>query len=202
MGLSVEDAARFSGRVRGFSPSVRKEAGRCGEQSPGAAGPSRPWWRSPALALVGAGSPQEEAAEPPPPKVEETVGDLAYIVSSGEIKLEGVGLVVGLDNTGVDPPPSWYREKLVDEMRKAGVENPNEMLEDPRCSMVIVRLTIPTGVTPDRPARRRGRAAPGQRHDEPGRRLPAADPAPPRCMIAGGDAQGGPRAAPSPRGRS
>ena len=34
--------------------------------------------------------------------------DLADIFRGAETKLEGVGLVVGLDDTGVDPPPSWY----------------------------------------------------------------------------------------------
>jgi hypothetical protein len=101
-----------------------------------------------ALALAGAGLPKVKRAEPPPPKVEETITDLAYINRGTEIKLEGVGLVVGLDNTGVDPPPSWYRQKLVDEMRKANVENPNRLLKDPQVSMVIVRLTLPSGVGP------------------------------------------------------
>ena len=43
--------------------------------------------------------------KPPPPKVQETVGDLSFVVSRGEWKVEGVGLVCGLDNTGADPPP-------------------------------------------------------------------------------------------------
>ena len=62
--------------------------------------------------------------EPPPPKVEETVGDLAYVLQGSEIKVEGVGLVTGLENTGADPPPSWYRSQLVDEMSKAGSSTP------------------------------------------------------------------------------
>src|SRR5262245_54885556 len=49
-----------------------------------------------ALALAGAGTPKGKRAEPPAPKVEETVSDLAYIASGVETKLEGVGLVVGL----------------------------------------------------------------------------------------------------------
>jgi hypothetical protein len=102
-----------------------------------------------ALALVGAGSPKKKRSEPPPPKVEETIKDLAWVYSTGEVKLEGVGLVFGLDNTGGDPPPSWYRQKLVDEMRKAQVENPNMILKDKRFSLVIVRAKIPTGTTPN-----------------------------------------------------
>lgn len=101
-----------------------------------------------ALALVGAGSARKKRYEPPLPKVEETVSNLASIVSRAETKVEGVGLVVGLENTGSDPPPSWYRQKLLEEMRKAGVENANKMLADPRMSMVIIRATIPTGVGP------------------------------------------------------
>ncbi len=82
------------------------------------------------------------------PKVQETVGDIAFVISVGELKVEGVGLVTGLDNTGADPPPSWYRKELVDEMSKSGVEKPERYLASPQCSMVIVRMTIPMGVDP------------------------------------------------------
>ena len=80
--------------------------------------------------------------------MQETVGDIAYVVSRGEMKVEGVGLVVGLDNTGVDPPSSFYRKQLLDEMSKAGVEKGEKLLTNPQVSMVIVRLTIPVGVGP------------------------------------------------------
>jgi flagellar basal body P-ring protein FlgI len=101
-----------------------------------------------AACLTGASSPKKKRNEPPAPKIEETVGDLAVIRSKTDTKLEGVGLVVGLDDTGVDPPMSWYRQKLVDEMRKAGVENANKILKDPRVSLVIVRVTVPAGASP------------------------------------------------------
>ena len=100
-----------------------------------------------ASSLVGAGPAKKKRSEGPPPKVDETVSDLAYIVSAGETKLEGVGLVVGLDNTGADPPPSYYRTKLLDEMRKAGVEDANRVLADKTTALVIVRVKIPTGIT-------------------------------------------------------
>ena len=100
-----------------------------------------------AISLIGAGPARKKRPEGPPPKVEETVSDLAYIVSAGETKLEGVGLVVGLDNTGADPPPSYYRTKLLDEMRKAGVEDANRVLADKTTAMVIVRVKIPTGIS-------------------------------------------------------
>ncbi len=100
-----------------------------------------------ALALTGAGWSGKKRSDPPPPKVDETISNLAYIAQGSEIKVEGIGLVAGLENTGVDPGPSYYRERLIDEMRKAGVENANKILGDPRFAMVIVRAKIPFGVT-------------------------------------------------------
>lgn len=97
---------------------------------------------------TGLAASKKKKNDTPPPKVEEAITDLASIASAMDIKLEGVGLVTGLDDTGVDPPPSFYRTKLVDDMRKAGVENANKFLKDPRCSMVIVQMTIQAGAAP------------------------------------------------------
>jgi flagellar basal body P-ring protein FlgI len=116
--------------------------------------PRRPWAHGAflgiaALALLQMGAgPSKKKKEGLPPKVQETVGDIAFVVSRSEMKVEGVGLVVGLDNTGVDPPSTWQRKQLVDEMSKAGVEKAEKLLTNPQVSMVIVRLTIPVGVGP------------------------------------------------------
>jgi len=98
--------------------------------------------------LIGA-SPAKKGklSSGPPPKVEENVASLAYVSATQEMRLEGIGLVSGLPNTGVDPPPSHYREKLIDEMRKAGVVNANKILADSRFAMVIVRLKLNAGAT-------------------------------------------------------
>jgi flagellar basal body P-ring protein FlgI len=116
--------------------------------------PKRPWAHGAlvaiavlALTTMGAG-PTKKKGKGTPPKVQETVGDLSFVVSRGETKVEGVGLVIGLDNTGVDAPPSWYRKQLVDEMTKAGVEKAEKLLASSQVSMVIVRLTIPIGIGP------------------------------------------------------
>ena len=67
-----------------------------------------------ALTQLGAGFSKKKTKSTPP-KVSETVGDLSFVVSRGEMKVEGVGLVVGLLNrTGVDTPNSVYRKQLVD----------------------------------------------------------------------------------------
>jgi len=99
-----------------------------------------------ALGLTGA-VPVLKKKEPPAPKVEETITNLANISSTAETKLEGVGLVVGLDETGADPPQSYYRDRLVADMRKAGIENPNTILKSPHVAMVIVKLGVPVGTT-------------------------------------------------------
>lgn len=79
--------------------------------------------------------------------VDETVSEISEIYSHADVRLEGVGLVVGLDHTGKEAPPSWYRERLLEEMTKAGVEKAAQLLTDTRVSVVIVRTRVPTGTT-------------------------------------------------------
>jgi flagellar basal body P-ring protein FlgI len=100
------------------------------------------------LVTAGAGKQRKPSVAPLKPlKVDETIGNLARVETGGEIKVEGVGLVVGLDGTGADPEPGYYREKLLDQMRKAGVENADKILASPSTSLVIVHGRIPSGVT-------------------------------------------------------
>ncbi|MDG3005602.1 flagellar basal body P-ring protein FlgI [Paludisphaera mucosa] len=101
-----------------------------------------------AVSQVGAGPLTKKRAAENAPKVDESVGDLAYVFQNGETAVEGVGLVSGLDGTGGDTPPSWHRDQLVDEMAKAGVEYPSKKLESKQFALVIVRMKIPTGAAP------------------------------------------------------
>jgi len=100
-----------------------------------------------AFVLLGAASPFKKSEKPP--KVEESVTNIASIFTSthNNMRLEGIGLVWGLDDTGKDAPPSIYRERLVDMMQKAGIEHPDKMLADPSVSIVLVHLKIPTGTS-------------------------------------------------------
>lgn len=66
------------------------------------------------------------------------IGDKAQIVGNTPMVLYGVGLVTGLDNTGEDPPPSNYRTVLTREMKRRGVRNPNEILNQPSTALVLV----------------------------------------------------------------
>jgi flagellar basal body P-ring protein FlgI len=108
-----------------------------------------------ALVLAGAGpldKDKDKKKAEPPLKVEETVGDLADVVSAKEIRVEGVGLVIGLDGTGSDPEPSYYRAQLLNEMRKAGVHDAeSKYFKSGTTSLVLVKARIPTGVGPKDP---------------------------------------------------
>lgn len=71
------------------------------------------------------------------------VGDYAGFANLNLVTLEGVGLVVGLDGTGGDPPPSSYREILADDMRRRGIDDPETILRSPNTALVIVRAYLP-----------------------------------------------------------
>ena len=71
------------------------------------------------------------------------IGDYAGFANLNLVTLEGVGLVVGLDGTGGDPPPSTYREVLADDMRRRGIDDPETILRSPNTALVIVRAYLP-----------------------------------------------------------
>ena len=66
-------------------------------------------------------------------------------------KIEGIGLVTGLDGTGSVAKPGSYREHLTDELKthKDKFDSSNELLESKNTEMVIVRGYVP-------PAARKG----------------------------------------------
>ena len=71
------------------------------------------------------------------------VGDYAGFANLNLVTLEGVGLVVGLDGTGGDPPPSNAREILADDMRRRDISDPETILRSPNTALVIVRAYLP-----------------------------------------------------------
>ena len=97
-----------------------------------------------ALVLTGAGGPRKKTEVPP--KVEETISDVATIFGT-DVKVEGIGLVIGLDGTGSEPAPSWQQKKLNDEMQKSGIQHAEKLLKSPNISLVIVRALVPAGVS-------------------------------------------------------
>ena len=66
------------------------------------------------------------------------IGQFTQVVGQNPIRLEGAGLVVGLDGTGEDPPPSLVRQMVLEDMKRRGVANPSKMLKSPNVAVVVV----------------------------------------------------------------
>ena len=90
-------------------------------------------------------SPDNEEL-PEIPETTQLVEDLARPTGLKTLAVEGIGLVVGLDGTGGDPPPSSRREILINEMRTHRVFQPNRVLASPETSLVLVRAFLPPGI--------------------------------------------------------
>ena len=71
------------------------------------------------------------------------IGDYTTFSGLQPLVLEGVGLVVGLNGTGGDPAPSFYRTQLMEDLKRRGVPNPNSLLQSPNTALVLVRAYLP-----------------------------------------------------------
>jgi flagellar basal body P-ring protein FlgI len=77
----------------------------------------------------------------------ELVGDFARPWGLHFTELESVGLVMNLDNTGADlPPTAPQRQLLVNEMLSHEVGEPEKLLQSPKSSIVLVRGILPPGI--------------------------------------------------------
>lgn len=74
------------------------------------------------------------------------IGDWTVPFGTNPIEVSGVALVVDLDHTGSDAPPSVEREVLVNQMLQRGVDHPSKILADPRTSLVLVRGFLRPGI--------------------------------------------------------
>jgi flagellar basal body P-ring protein FlgI len=102
------------------------------------------WLKTPSW--ISPQSPDDEKAEDTPASKVKLVGDVAVPFGREAVAVDGVGLVVGLPGTGSDPPPSVYRTALLDEMRKRGVDKPEQLLASPNTALVLVRGYLRPGV--------------------------------------------------------
>ena len=59
------------------------------------------------------------------------------------MEIQAIGLVANLDGTGGDPPPSGFRQMLVTEMQKRGVDSPGKILASPSTALVLARAELP-----------------------------------------------------------
>src|SRR5712692_3885159 len=74
-----------------------------------------------------------------------TIRDVASFANTDSVQVSGVGIVAGLEGTGGDPPPGGYRDMLLNDLRKRGVENAKDVLASPNNAMVLVTARIPAG---------------------------------------------------------
>jgi flagellar basal body P-ring protein FlgI len=79
-------------------------------------------------------------------KEPKTIGDIASVAGLSTYPVEGVGLIVGLSDTGSDPAQGPDRNWLVLDMQKRGLTNVEEILRSPTTALVKVRAKIPPAV--------------------------------------------------------
>jgi flagellar basal body P-ring protein FlgI len=86
--------------------------------------------------------------EPPAISEEEArlVSDVAVPFGLFPEKVEAVGLVTGLRGKGSDPEPSPQRSMLLEEMKRRGVKNPNQLLASRDVALVMVRGVLRPGI--------------------------------------------------------
>lgn len=74
------------------------------------------------------------------------LGEYISVTGNNLVALRGVGLVVGLDGTGGDPPPSHLRKELMDEMARMKIPNPSRILASRNTALVMVTAYLPAMV--------------------------------------------------------
>jgi flagellar basal body P-ring protein FlgI len=80
-----------------------------------------------------------------------TIGDFTAINGMEAIRVEGIGLVVGLRGKGGDPPPGPYREQILQIMRKHDVEQAEKLLASKDVAVVLLRAFVPPGIRKGEP---------------------------------------------------
>ncbi len=71
------------------------------------------------------------------------IGEHTQVAGGWWIQLEGAGLVVDLNGTGEDPPPSEARHVVLEDLKRRGVPNPNKILKMPNVTVVVVTGYVP-----------------------------------------------------------
>jgi flagellar basal body P-ring protein FlgI len=106
-------------------------------------------WFSGALLLAGCTTPAVRSQSPEDVQLASIEKQVRLIESVAVpygmtyVKGESPALVVGLLNTGSDPPPSPSRAELLADMQARDVAHPNQLLASPTASLVVVRCFIP-----------------------------------------------------------
>jgi flagellar basal body P-ring protein FlgI len=97
------------------------------------------------VAGVAAWSGTATAEDKEPGPTYRMVGDYTSVNGFAPLRVEAIGLVVGLNKTGGDPPPGVYREQVMTLMRQNDVEHPEKLLASRNVTAVILRAHVPPG---------------------------------------------------------
>jgi flagellar basal body P-ring protein FlgI len=79
------------------------------------------------------------------PPTPDLVRDAAVPNGLHPIQIDGVGSVTQLPGTGGPADPSYYRDELIEEMKRHDIKDPNKFLELDSNALVRVRALIPPG---------------------------------------------------------
>ena len=71
------------------------------------------------------------------------IGDYISIGGDTVRMVQGVGLVVGLDGTGEDPPATPQRKMLLEEIRRRRIDDPESLVSSPNTALVVVTAYLP-----------------------------------------------------------
>jgi flagellar basal body P-ring protein FlgI len=94
-------------------------------------------------------SKQEKVTAPQQPQFDRTIGDLAELVAFNPIPVKGIGLVVGLSNTGsAECPPAvrdYLRQYIQKQVGQNQTVNPDMMINSMDTAVVLVEGFMPAG---------------------------------------------------------
>ena len=94
-------------------------------------------------------SKEQKTEAPQEIKLDKTIGDLAEVVAFNPIPVKGIGLVVGLQNTGSSEcPPAvrdYLRQYILTQVGRREIVNPDMMINSKDTAVVFVEGLIPAG---------------------------------------------------------
>lgn len=79
------------------------------------------------------------------------LGDYISVQGNTLVPLRGVGLVVNLNGTGGNPPPSALQSSLRQEMARRNIPNPSRILSSRDTALVVVTAYLPANVRKGQP---------------------------------------------------
>ena len=77
------------------------------------------------------------------------IGEIAVARGLHLAKVQGVGLIANLPNTGGDPRPSEQRTSLLQEIRTREIRNADELIASPSTALVMISAWVPPAIQRD-----------------------------------------------------